>query len=100
VLNNFFSNIIINKYGSSFVLENIIEELRVFGIYMSPTMYDPNTFNPMKRLYISNKGERVYLRDIISEVMDDEKILNEIDLLFEEDLNMKKIVAKYRINEI
>jgi len=100
VQNKFFSNIVITKYGSSFVLENIIEELRIFGVYMSPTMYDPNTFNPMKRLYITEKGERIYLCNIILDVMDDEKILNHIDLLFQEDFNMKKIIAKWRLNQI
>jgi hypothetical protein len=100
VLNKFFSKIVINKYGSSFVLENIIEELRVFGIHMSPTIYDPNTFAAMKRLYMSNKGENVHLCYIILEDLDVAKLLNKIDLLFKEDFNMKKIIAKYRLNEI
>lgn len=82
------------------MLENIIEELRVFGIHMSPTIYDPNTFAAIKRFYISNKGENVHLCYIILEDLDNAKLLNKIDLLFKEDLNMKKILAKYRLNGI
>lgn len=82
------------------MLENIIEELRVFGIHVSPTICDPNTFAPMKRLYMSNKDENVHLCDIILEDLDVAKLLNKIDFLFKEDLNMKKILAKYRLGEI
>jgi hypothetical protein len=54
----------------------------------------------MKRLYMSNKGENVHLCYIILEDLDVAKLLNKIDLLFKEDFNMKKIIAKYRLNEI
>ena len=88
------------KHGSSFVLDNVIDELRVFGIHMSSTLYDPNTFKAMKRLYIIEKDERVCLLEWCFEDFQDTKLLNQIDSLFKEDLNVKKIVAKYRLSKI
>lgn len=82
------------------MLENVIDELRVFGIHMSPTLYDPNTFRAMKRLYIMEKDESVCLLEWFFEGFQDTKSLNQIDLFFKEDLNMKKIVAKYRLSKI
>lgn len=98
VQNKFFSNIIKNKYGSSFVLKNIQEELSFFNICMSDLIYDPNTFSPCRKLFFDKKKENVSVGYIY--VTDDlQLILDDIDLIFEKSL-MKKVIAKWRLNQL
>jgi hypothetical protein len=95
VQNNFFSSIILKKYGSSFTLKNVEDELYFFDLVVEKKC---GFYSNTVLFFIKISKENMHCCFINLSNMKD--FLTNLDFMFEINTGLlKKVTAKYRLNQ-